>query len=248
MQSKIWVLLLTVALCAAASAQSHPYKKLDDIKFTWGQSLELVLEQQTGYTDGEPDQAPARIRVLKDGKPLANLTLKWGVSMYAGELANLATFPPNLVKSKYLLFATIAKDKPPLLLVIGPAPGDTNGAVYAFALDANGMPHAVLNEEQFGFSSFADVDGDGTMEIVGPLCAPTGGGGEPGIYDPYLVWKLGADGFKEVDALTVKYNKEHYVWAGDRCREDSVVVQDKSGKWKLVGLEEWEKEKAKQQK
>ncbi len=242
MLRKFWTIVMAASLCAAAAAQSHPYKKLDDVKLTWGQPLEFIVEQQTNYTDGEPDQAPARIRVLKEGKPLTTLQLEWGVSMYAGELANLATFPPNLVKSKYLLFATIAKDKPPLLLVIGPAPGDTNGGVYAFALDANGVPKSVLHEEQFGFERFFDADGDGTMEIVGPTCVPQGGGNSPDTYDPYIVWKLGDDGFKPDNALSVKYNKEHYVWAGADCRTDVVAVKDKAGKTKLIGLEEWEKQ------
>jgi hypothetical protein len=227
----LWVLSLAVT---SAWPQSFRYKKLEDVHFAWnGQPMEFIVERQIGIGESETVSAPARIRILNNGLPIAAFELQWGITQFKGENARQATFPANLAESRYLLFANISHSKPPLLLAFGPIGGDPLGPGYAYGLDASGKPHQLLAKENFGFARFSEFGRTGEAKIITVKCGTHGSGKGPSPYDPFLVWRIRENDVAFDKALTRSYNEQNYVWAGTECRDDVRAVKNEAGEWKL---------------
>jgi hypothetical protein len=234
MTRKILLLCVVLSVCAAGWAQSFHYKKLEDLHFDWaGQSLEFVVERQVSFGEGEPETAPARLRVWKDGQRIAEFDLQWGITQYKGEYAHEATFPENLAQSRYLLFVNIVSSKPPVLLAFGAAVGDALGPVYAYGLDTSGNPHQWLARDHFGFERLSDIGRTGEEKIVTHACEPQSADGEFVPYNPFVIWRIGENKAEIDKPLTRSYNEQVYVWSGAECRQDLMVVKDPNGKWQF---------------
>jgi hypothetical protein len=113
----------------------------------------------------------------------------------------------------------------PFVIVLGRAYASDPGSIRVIALKADGVPTLAFSSETFEPSAIADLDNDGTFELIGRPSYSQSSSNCLKTYDPFAVYRVSNSSLRYSEALSRRYNIAHYYgWAGPKAREDVVVV------------------------
>lgn len=221
------LLLLAIVVLAASPSK---WKRLGVVSYDWnkdGEPERFILDIPE---DWEVGGEYSRLRILLLGRETFVVQTELGWTKYDSKwFAPRLRALGNPIGSEYLLFLPSGNDaaRAPLLVLTGWPYGSSPGSLHVIVLDS-GFPRVVFAKDAFELVDYADLDGDGFEELIGPPCLSQAWGPGLSTYTPYHVYKLPMDKGNAILSipLSKEYNLKHYyVWAGPECSEELAVFE-----------------------
>lgn len=234
-------------MIAPTLAFGGDWKIIEKVHYDWrgnNNPYEFVL-RAPDVLDGGGDYT--KIQIMLNGKLLYEVNDDDGLAKISDTLTSKRKklVNKNTLKSKYLMMIPEVKGstKYPLLFLFGWPYASDPGSLHVVALGNDGIPKEILNLKNFDLDSFADMDKNSTLEIIGKPCMAEAWGPNNSFlsYSPFHVYRFGLSPTSPMTfdlKLTETYNKKkYYGWAGPECSEETVVVLHPPGGGKPLIME-----------